>query len=352
MLNVYQNSVTYSSEERVRRRFVLGMIASAAVSAACSRTGDAASTLLNASYDPTRELYRDINAAFAKVWAGEHSGGRIEMEMSHGGSGKQARAVVDGLQADVVTLALPYDIDQIAERGLLSKDWRGRLPQNSAPYTSTMVFLVRAGNPKGIRDWADLIKPGVGVITPNPKTSGAARWNYLAAWGFALKSTGDEAKAREYVQALFRNVPVLDTGARAATTTFARRGVGDVMVNWENEAYLAVQEAGPGNLEIVYPSTSILAEPPVAWIDSVVDKKGTRALAEAYLRFLYTPEAQEIAAKRHFRPRDPAILAAHAQSFSTLPLFTIEEVAGSWAEAHATHFAEGALFDQVAANRK
>jgi sulfate transport system substrate-binding protein len=327
------------------------MIASAAFSAACARNADAASSLLNVSYDPTREFYKDVNTAFAKVWTGEHPGGPIEIDMSHGGSSKQARAVADGLQADVVTLALAYDIDQLADRGLLSKDWRGRLPQNSAPYTSTMVFLVRAGNPKGVKDWGDLVNPGVGVITPNPKTSGAARWNYLAAWGYALKN-GDEAKARDFMQALLKNVPVLDTGARAATTTFASRGVGDVMVNWENEAYLAVEEAGEGKLEIVYPSTSILAEPPVAWVDSVVDKKGTRALAEAYLQFLYTPVAQELAAKHHFRPRDSAVLAAHAQSFSTLPLFTIEEVAGSWAEAQANHFADGALFDQVVATRK
>lgn len=311
-----------------------------------------AQTLLNVSYDPTRELYQDFNAAFAKHWQAQ-TGATVTIQQSHGGSGKQARAVIDGLEADVVTLALAYDIDALAENGqLLPKDWQQRLPDNSAPYTSTIVFLVRKGNPKQIKDWDDLTKPGVAVITPNPKTSGGARWNYLAAWGYALKKNGgDAAKAREFVAALYKNVPVLDSGARGSTTTFAARGIGDVLISWENEAYLATRELGPNQFEIVTPSLSILAEPPVAVVDKVVDKKGTRQLAEAYLRYLYSEEGQNIAGKHYYRPRDPKIAAQYAEQFSKINLFTIDEVFGGWAKAQQTHFADGGVFDQVMVNR-
>lgn len=305
-------------------------------------------TLLNVSYDPTRELYQQFNSAFAQHWK-KLNGETVRIQQSHGGSGKQARAVIDGLEADVVTLALAYDIDALAEKGrLVPSDWQKRLPNNSAPYTSTIVFLVRKGNPKGIKDWNDLVKPGVSVITPNPKTSGGARWNYLAAWGYALKqSGGDEAKAREFVAQLYKNVPVLDSGARGSTTTFVERGIGDVLVAWENEAYLAQKELGPGKFEIVTPPLSILAEPPVSVVDKVVDRKGTRKVAEAYLDYLYSPEGQKIAGKNFYRPRDPAIAAQYAGQFAKVELFTIDEVFGGWQKAQKTHFADGGVFDQI-----
>lgn len=304
-------------------------------------------TLLNVSYDPTRELYRDVNAAFAAQWKAQH-GDNVTIEMSHGGSGKQARSVADGLPADVVTLALAWDIDAIADHGLLSRDWQQRLPQNASPYTSTIVFLVRKGNPKGIRDWPDLIRPGVEVITPNPKTSGGARWNFLAAWGYALKQPGgSEAKARAYVRELFRHVPVLDTGARGATNTFVQRGVGDVLLAWENEALLAQQHLGKGTFEIVVPSASILAEPPVAVVDRNADKRGTRAVAEAYLKFLYSPQGQAIEARNFYRPRSPQVAQQFAVQFPKVNTFTIGEVFGSWRQAQAKFFADGAIFDQI-----
>jgi sulfate/thiosulfate transport system substrate-binding protein len=307
----------------------------------------AAQTLLNASYDPTRELYVAINAAFIKHWQAK-TGAAVQIRQSHGGSGAQGRAVSDGLDADVVTLALAYDIDAIQRAGLInSAAWQKRLPQNSSPYTSTIVFLVRKGNPKGIKDWSDLVRPGISVITPNPKTSGGARWNYLAAWEYGKRQGGgNDAKGREFVTQLFKNVPVLDSGARGATTTFVQRRLGDVLLAWENEAYLAVAE-GKGQVEIVVPSISILAEPPVAVIDKVVDKKGTRAVAEAYLQFLYTPEAQEIAARHHYRPRDGKIAAKYATTFATVKLFTIDEAFGGWQNAQKTHFADGGTFDQI-----
>lgn len=304
-------------------------------------------TLLNVSYDPTRELYRDVNAAFAAQWKAQH-GDNVTIQMSHGGSGKQARSVADGLPADVVTLALAWDIDAIADRGLLAKDWQQRLPQNASPYTSTIVFLVRKGNPKGIRDWPDLIKPGVAVITPNPKTSGGARWNFLAAWGYALRQPGgSEAKARAYVHELFKHVPVLDAGARGATNTFAQRGVGDVLLAWENEALLAQRELGKGTFEIVVPSASILAEPPVAVVDRNADKHGTRAIAEAYLKFLYSPQGQAIEARNFYRPRSPQVAQQFAVQFPKVDTFTIGEVFGSWRQAQAKFFADGAIFDQI-----
>ena len=303
-------------------------------------------SLLNVSYDPTRELYTDFNNAFATYWKTK-SGQAVSVRQSHGGSGSQARAVIDGLEADVITLALAYDLDAVARSGLIKSGWQTRLPQNSAPYTSTIVFLVRTGNAKGIRDWSDLVKPGVAVITPNPKTSGGARWNYLAAWGYALRQpNGTDASARGFVTSLFRNVPVLDSGARGATTTFVQRGIGDVLLAWENEAYLAVDES-KGAVEIVVPSVSILAEPPVAVVDTVVDRKGTRAVAEAYLQYLYTPEGQEIAAKHHYRPRDANIAAKYADAFAKTTLFTIDEAFGGWQTAQKTHFADGGTFDQI-----
>src|SRR6185295_6242030 len=291
-------------------------------------------TLLNVSYDPTRELYQEINAAFAKYWKGK-SGTDVTVNQSHGGSGKQARAVMDGLEADVVTLALAYDIDAIAQAGLLPRNWQTRLPDHSAPYTSTIVFLVRKGNPKGIKDWDDLAKPGVSVVTPNPKTSGGARWNYLAAWGYGLKTLGGDAeKTKGLVARLYKNVPVLDTGARGATVTFVERGIGDVLIAWENEA-------------IVAPSVSILAEPPVALVDRMAAKHNTRAVAQAYLEFLYSPEGQEIAAKHYYRPRLKAVADKHAGQFPKMTLFTIDEVFGGWAKAQKAHFADGGLFDQI-----
>jgi sulfate transport system substrate-binding protein len=306
-------------------------------------------TLLNVSYDPTRELYVDFNKAFASAYQRE-TGKSVEIKQSHGGSGSQARSVIDGLQADVVTLALAYDIDAIASKGLLAKDWQTRLPQNSSPYTSTIVFLVRKGNPKGIKDWDDLIKSGVSVITPNPKTSGGARWNYLAAWGYALKKFGSPDKAKQFVGDIYKNVPVLDTGARGSTITFVERGVGDVLLAWENEAFLAVKEFGKDKFEIVAPSVSILAEPPVAVVDTVADKKGTRAVAEAYLKYWYTREGQEIAARNFYRPRDAEIAGKFADSFAKVELFTIDDVFGGWTKAQSEHFADGGIFDQIYKN--
>lgn len=304
-------------------------------------------TLLNVSYDPTRELYVDINKAFAAKYQATH-GKSIEIKQSHGGSGRQARTVIDGLEADVVTLALAYDIDEVSARGLLAKDWQKKLPQNASPYTSTIVFLVRKGNPKGIKDWNDLIKPGVKVVTPNPKTSGGARWNYLAAWGYALKQPGGTPeKAKEFVKTIYANVPVLDTGARGSLITFVERNVGDVFLSWENEAFLAVNEFGKDKFEIVVPSLSILAEPPVAVVDKVVDKKKTRSAAEEYLKFIYTPEAQEIAAKNYYRPRDPAVAKKYEGAFTKVELFSIDDVFGGWQKAQTTHFNDGGVFDTI-----
>jgi sulfate transport system substrate-binding protein len=305
-------------------------------------------TLLNVSYDPTRELYEDFNHQFAAYWKGK-TGQEVTIRQSHGGSGKQARSVIDGLGADVVTLALAYDIDQIAEKsGRLPANWQSRLPNNSAPYTSTIVFLVRKGNPKGIRDWGDLTKPGVSVITPNPKTSGGARWNYLAGWAWALRQPGgNEAKAKDYVSKLYKNVPVLDAGARGSTTTFVERGIGDVLLAWENEALLAIKELGPGKFEIVAPSLSILAEPPVTVVDKVAGKHGTKDVAQAYLEFLYTPQGQELAARHFYRPRDPKVAAKYGARFPKVSLITIDEVFGGWQKAQETHFADGAVFDQI-----
>ncbi|TMJ35436.1 MAG: sulfate ABC transporter substrate-binding protein [Alphaproteobacteria bacterium] len=319
----------------------------AALSALFTTTALADSELLNVSYDPTRELYQQLNEVFAKEWQAK-TGEAITIQQSHGGSGKQARAVIDGLEADVVTLALAYDIDAIAKKGLLATDWQKRLANNSSPYTSTIVFLVRKGNPKGIKDWSDLTKQGVQVITPNPKTSGGARWNYLAAWGYALhKNNKDETAARNFVADLYHNVPVLDTGARGSTVTFVERGIGDVLLAWENEAFLALKEFGSDKFEIVAPSESILAEPPVAVVDKVVDAKGTRKQAEAYLNFLYSPEAQEIVARNSYRPRDAAVAAKYKDSFPKISLFTIDDEFDGWKKAQETHFADGGIFDQI-----
>ncbi len=304
-------------------------------------------TMLNVSYDPTRELYQDVNSVFARQWK-EKTGEDLEIRQSHGGSGKQARSVIDGLEADVVTLALAFDVDAIARAGQIAKDWQKRLPDNSAPYTSTMVFLVRKGNPKKLRDWNDLARPGVTVITPNPKTSGAARWNYLAAWGWALRQPGgSEASAKELLRGIFKNVPILDTGARASTVTFVERGIGDVLLAWENEALLVVKDLKPGEYEIVVPSVSILAEPTVAVVDKVVAKRRTRELAETYLRFLYTPEGQEIAARHYYRPRQAEVAAKYASVFPKVTLISIDEVFGGWDKANAAHFADGGTFDQI-----
>lgn len=302
-------------------------------------------TLLNASYDPTRELYQQVSAAFTAKFKSD-TGKTVEVKTSNGGSGAQARAVIDGLDADVVTLALASDIDAIADRGLIAPDWQARLPNNSSPYTSTIVFLVRKGNPKGIKDWSDLIKPGVKIITPNPKTSGGARWNYLAAWGYARKKFGSEDKAREFVKAIYANVPMLDTGARGATLTFVERGVGDVLVAWENEAFLAISQHGAGSFEVVVPSISILAEPPVALVDRVVDRKGTRSAADAFLHYLYTPEAQAIIARNHYRPSDPSVAQQYAASFPKVDLLTIADF-GGWRKAQTTHFGDGGVFDSI-----
>jgi sulfate transport system substrate-binding protein len=329
------------------RRVVLGL-AVALLAAAGPAQAQQEITLLNVSYDPTRELYKEINEAFARDWKSK-TGQSLNIKQSHGGSGRQARSIIDGIEADVATLALAYDIDALHERGkLIPADWQKRLPQNSAPYTSTIVFLVRKGNPKRITDWSDLIRSGVNVVTPNPKTSGGARWNYLAAWGYAVrKNKANEAQARDFVRALFRNVSVLDSGARGSLTTFAERGVGDVFISWENEAFLALKEFGADKFEIVTPSISILAEPPVTVIDKVVDKRGTRKVAEAYLQFLYTPTAQDIIGRNFYRPRDAKAAAKYASQFTKVDLFTIDELFGGWQKAQKTHFEDGGVFDQI-----
>jgi sulfate transport system substrate-binding protein len=322
------------------------VVLTAASALLIATTAWAQTQFLNVSYDPTRELYVAVNAAFAKYWKAK-TGQDLQFRQSHGGSGAQARAVIDGLEADVITLALAYDVDAVSNSGLIHKDWQKRLPQNSSPYTSTIVFLVRKGNPKGIKDWSDLVRPGVQVITPNPKTSGGARWNYLAAWEYAKRQNGgSDAKAREFVTALFKNVPVLDSGARGATTTFVQRGIGDVLIAWENEAYLALAEEQE-KVQIVTPSISILAEPPVAVVDKVVAKKGTKAVAEAYLQFLYTPEGQEIAARNHYRPRDEKVAAKYASTFAKVQLFTIDQAFGGWQNAQKAHFSDGGTFDKI-----
>jgi sulfate transport system substrate-binding protein len=305
-------------------------------------------TLLNASYDPTRELYQDYNTAFAKYWKTK-TGDDVVVKQSHGGSGKQARAIIDGLEADVATLALSGDIDVLASKAfLIPNDWQTRLKHNSSPYTSTIVLLVRKGNPKNLKDWNDLVKPGVAVITPNPKTSGGARWNYLAAWGYALKNNGnDQSKAKEFVGKLFANVPVLDSGARGSTTTFVERGIGDVLISWENEAFLAVKELGPDKFDIVIPSLSILAEPPVTVVDKNADKHGTRKVAQAYLEYLYSPEGQEIAAKNYYRPTDPEVAAKYAKQFPNVELISIDKVFGGWRKVQPEHFADGGVFDKI-----
>jgi sulfate/thiosulfate-binding protein len=336
---------------RPLRRTVLAF--AAALTAAAAGVAAAKDiTLLNVSYDPTRELYQEYNAAFAKYWKGK-TGDNVTVKGSHGGSGKQARSVIDGLEADVVTLALAYDVDEIAERAkLLPPGWQKRLKHNSSPYTSTYIFLVRKGNPKGIRNWDDLVKPGVSVVTANPKTSGGARWGYLAAWGFALRQPGgNEDKARDFVSRLFKNVPVLDSGARGSTVTFAERGIGDVLLAWENEAHLSLKEFGADRFDIVYPPVSILAEPPVAVVDKVVDKRGTRDVAQAYLEHLYSTEGQEIAARNFYRPIDPAIYARYEKQFPKISLFTIDDVFGGWTRAQKSHFADGGVFDQIHSRR-
>jgi sulfate transport system substrate-binding protein len=333
----------------IKKTLAAILIASAALSPV---TAFAKAELLNVSYDPTREFYQDFNKAFARQWKLRTSQD-LNVKQSHGGSGKQARAVIDGLDADVVTLALAYDIDEISERAkLLPRDWQKRLPGNSSPYTSTIVFLVRKGNPKKIKDWSDLVRPGVKVITPNPKTSGGARWNYLAAWAYALKQKGgSDAKARDFVARLFKNVPVLDSGARGATTTFVQRGQGDVLIAWENEAFLAVNELGKSRFEIVVPSLSILAEPPVAVVDKVVDRKKTRKLAEEYLKYLYSPEGQEIAARHYYRPHDRKVAGKYARQFPRLNLVTIDNTFGGWQKAQKVHFSDGGIFDQIYGGR-
>lgn len=337
------------------RRGVLGIAAGgAALAAAPGIVGRAAAqsagaiTMLNVSYDPTRELYKDINTAYANYWK-QRTGQTVNIQQSHGGSGKQARSVIDGLQADVVTLALAYDIDEIAARGrLLPADWQSRLPNNSTPYTSTIVFLVRKGNPWKIRDWPDLVKPGISVITPNPKTSGGARWSYLAAWASGLKGVGGgPQKARSYVAELYKHVPILDTGARGSTVTFAQRGIGDVLLSWENEAHLVMAEFGADKFQIVTPPSSILAEPPVALVDKVVDRKKTRLVASGYLNFLYSPLAQDLIGKNFYRPRNPQAAAKYAANFPHIPLVTVDEVFGGWKKAQPTHFNDGGVFDQI-----
>jgi len=331
--------------KRVTELLALGLLALGCLQAVGASKP---ATLLNVSYDPTRELYQDFNGAFARYWEGK-TGQKVTIKQSHGGSSKQSRSVIDGLEADVVTLALAYDIDVIADKArLLPQTWQSRLPDNSSPYTSTIIFLVRKGNPKGIKNWDDLIKPGVGVITPNPKTSGSARWNYLAAWGFEYRRTnGDETKAREFVAKLFQNVPVLDTGARGATTTFIERGIGDVLINWENEILLGAHELGKDKFEIVAPAASILTEPTVAWVDKVVKRHGTEEMATAYLKYLYSEEGQEIIARNWYRPRSEAVTKKYADRFPKFELFTLKDVAGDWQKAQRTHFNEGGVFDQI-----
>jgi sulfate transport system substrate-binding protein len=326
------------------------LIAAAAALSFSSVASAADLTLLNVSYDPTRELHAELSKVFAAKYK-TPDGKTVEIKSSHGGSGKQARSVIDGLEADIVTLALAYDIDAIADKGFLAKDWQTKLPQNSSPYTSTIVFLVRKGNPKNIKDWNDLAKPGIKVVTPNPKTSGGARWNYLAAWGYALRQPGgNDAKAKDFVKAIFANVPVLDTGARGATVTFAERNVGDVLIAWENEAFLSLKEFGENKFDIVVPSVSILAEPPVAVVDKVVDKKGSRAAAEAYLNFIYSKEGQEISAKHFYRPRDPEVAKKYEALLPKVTLFTVDEVFGGWRKAQQTHFNDGGVFDAIYTN--
>ena len=332
----------------MKTKSILAALAIAAMAALPQAASAKDISLLNVSYDPTRELYKDINVAFAKQWK-DKTGDTVTIQQSHGGSGKQARSVIDGLKADVVTLALAYDVDSLCDNGkLLPQDWQKRLPQNAAPYTSTIVFLVRKGNPWKIKDWDDLVKPGISVITPNPKTSGGARWNYLAAWAYALhKNNNDDAKAKDFVKKLFKNVPVLDTGARGSTTTFAQRGLGDVLIAWENEAYLSLAEFGADKFDVVVPSESILAEPTVSVVDKVVDSKGTRQVAEAYLNFLYTPEAQKLIAKNFYRPRDPSAVSAATVKLPDLKLYTIDEQFGGWRKAQKTHFDDGGTFDDI-----
>ena len=325
----------------MRKHLLAAILLLAATAAAAKEV-----KLLNVSYDPTRELYKDFNAAFAKAWKAK-TGDDVQVQQSHGGSGKQARAVTDGLEADVVTLALAYDIDAIALSGLIAPDWRTKLPDGACPYTSTIVFLVRKGNPKAIKDWDDLVKPGVQVITPNPKTSGGARWNYLAAWGYARKKLGDDAKAKEFVARLYKNAPILDTGARASTVTFVERGIGDVLIAWENEALLAIRELGKDKFELVVPSMSIKAEPPVAVVDKVAAKHGNVEVARAYLQSLYAPEGQEIAAKHYYRPRDPAVAAKYKDQFGPVEMFTIDTAFGGWDKAQKVHFGDGGVFDQI-----
>lgn len=326
-------------------RFTISVLTAAVLS---SSAWSADISLLNVSYDPTREFYQDFNKAFAAQWK-QKTGDTLSVKQSHGGSGKQARSVIDGLEADVVTLALAYDIDEIAEKSkVLAPDWQKRLQHNASPYTSTIVFLVRKGNPKGIKDWGDLVKPGVEIVTPNPKTSGGARWNYLAGWGWALKQPGgSEATAKDYISRLYKNVKVLDSGARGATVTFVERGIGDVLIAWENEALLSVKELGPGKFDVITPSTSILAEPPVAVVDKNVDKHGTRKVAEAYLQYLYSPEGQTIAAQNYYRPIDPAIATKFASQYPKLTLFKIDDVFGGWQKAQKVHFSDGGIFDQI-----
>ena len=339
--------VQHSSRNKIKALKTLLSAISLGVGLFAAANAVAQTSLLNVSYDPTRELYKDVNAVFAKQWQAK-TGQSVAIKQSHGGSGKQARSVADGLEADVVTLALAHDIDALAERGLLAQEWQKRLPNNSSPYTSTIVFLVRKGNPKAIKDWGDLAKPGIAVITPNPKTSGGARWNYLAAWAWALKQPGgNEQKAKEFIAAVFKNVPVLDSGARGATTTFVERGLGDVLITWENEALLALNELGKDKFDIVAPPFSILAEPPVAVVDKNVDKHGSRAAAQAYLDFLYSEAGQELAAKHYYRPRNAKIAAKYASQFPKIKLTSIDETFGGWKKAHTTHFAEGASFDQL-----
>lgn len=326
-------------------RLLKTILAAAGLSLLASASWAQSQTLLNVSYDPTRELYQAINKAFIPEWQ-KKTGNKLTINQSHGGSGSQARAVIDGISADVVTLALAYDIDAIAAKGLIDKNWQARLPNNSAPYTSTIVFLVRKGNPKGIKDWGDLARPGISIVTPNPKTSGGARWNYLAAWGYSLKQTGDEEKAKAFLADIYKKVPVLDTGARGSTVSFARRNIGDVLLAWENEAFLAMKEFGKDKFDIVIPSVSILAEPSVTVVDRVVDKRKTRDVADAYLRFLYTPEAQEIIAQNYYRPRNEDVAARHEATLPKIELFTIDDF-GGWQAAQKKHFADGGIFDQI-----
>ena len=331
-----------------RKSLLVGLFAAGLLNFSLAQ---AQTTLLNVSYDPTRELYQEFNPAFAKYWKGK-SGQEVVVKQSHGGSGKQARSVIDGVDADVVTLALAGDIDAIAEKArLLQADWQKRLPLASTPYTSTIVFLVRKGNPKGIKDWGDLVKPGVAVITPNPKTSGGAQWNYLAAWEFAKRTYGSEAKAKEFVANLYKNVPVLDSGARGSTITFVERGIGDVFLSWENEAFLAVKELGPDKFDIIVPSLSVLAQPPVAIVDKNVDKKGTRQVAQAYLEYLYSEAGQEIAARNYYRPTLDKVAKKYAKQFPAVTLFTVDEAFGGWSKAKEVHFKDGGVFDQIFTRR-